>query len=496
MDELSTIGIWSMGGNSPEDDQAVAGKLEYAPEDGISLELYGAFTEKLQNNEYSSSVAKCDVIYGVTTSGDFVTLLDCTAVQFSEPSPGLPTIKYYCAVAFVGSYWLDTKRSEHWTFDNANFSFNYFYDWMQLTSLFEDHEFERNERGEVRLSVTKATIKLPLPLEFSLVDVLFRASNIVHHEKTRQGVLSYSDRSVISLVSEVPKELSDWVSNYIGRLQDFFSLSLGQAVGITELSLRPIETCVQDDPDQRKRFGFGSFLRVYFQPVYYQAISDKSLHPQDKIFLRTDIDDLQSTLNKWFQFQDEPYGSLVCQLLLNTWYRPETFLETKFLNLAQAAEVFHKAYYNKNPLSREEFNRRKAMIAERLRDEPEVLEWYNKTQGTNYQYLLERLLYLYDLSKSTLQKLFPQADTFCKQIRDTRNYYTHYEKANKADAASGVDLYLLNQSILYMLMHLVLMRVGFSDEKISELIEANPTFEHVRTELNRRRQNSQNAAQY
>lgn len=74
----------------------------------------------------------------------------------------------------------------------------------------------------------------------------------------------------------------------------------------------------------------------------------------------------------------------------------------------------------------------------------------------------------------------PQGLTgFVRAVRDTRNYYTHWDPHGESKAATGRDLYRLTLQLQTVLEMVFLVELDFECERILRVLERSRRFERI-----------------
>ena len=74
-------------------------------------------------------------------------------------------------------------------------------------------------------------------------------------------------------------------------------------------------------------------------------------------------------------------------------------------------------------------------------------------------------------SNTILNRIIENKDLFVKQIKWSRNYYTHYSLEDKKRALQGKDLFYLSEKLKIVLVCALLVEVGFSKNEIEMVLE-------------------------
>jgi len=86
--------------------------------------------------------------------------------------------------------------------------------------------------------------------------------------------------------------------------------------------------------------------------------------------------------------------------------------------------------------------------------------------------LHKRLVEILDkYSNEILDVIISDKDEFVKQVKHSRNYYTHYSKDGKKKALKGSELFYLSEKLKLQLVCAFLMEIGFTKEQLSQSLD-------------------------
>lgn len=74
-------------------------------------------------------------------------------------------------------------------------------------------------------------------------------------------------------------------------------------------------------------------------------------------------------------------------------------------------------------------------------------------------------------SNNSLDALIPNKEQFAKEVRDSRNYYTHYPKKLEKRALKGSKLYRTSESLKLLLVCAFLEEIGIEKELLKERLK-------------------------
>jgi hypothetical protein len=177
--------------------------------------------------------------------------------------------------------------------------------------------------------------------------------------------------------------------------------------------------------------------------------------------LRSFSERAHDVLGTWF----DSFGARrhALDLLLSASTVDRQFLETRFLAVAQAAEVYHRAVFPGGVLAQDAHDER---VTATLDSAPqEHVNWLRgRLEHSNEPSLKARLDAL--LKYSGLDDKGLVRRKLSRVAADTRNYHTHYDSRLRSRAAAGTDMYWLTQELRGVLDVCLLRDLGF-DETVS-----------------------------
>lgn len=284
--------------------------------------------------------------------------------------------------------------------------------------------------------------------------------------RARAGELALTHSPDVYLEYDSPLEYGE-IIKHIKYIQDFITLCTDRAVATKEVTFY--------NRDIRVRMPDGSARGQ--QPIEYRAspvtsptFAAKS-RPQYSLDLGYDAVGGVETIATWIRIATE-YAPTVN---LMTSFRSEmkTYVENRFLNLAGAAETFHRL---KNPETTQipaaEWDHLREHILSAVPDGHR--EWVsNKLAYLNDPILVKRLKELAaeakqitgGLSGNNSDKIGRWAGT----IADVRNELTH--RKNKDDAFPGGVLHWLSESV-YQVLRVCLLKECIADDRVFDRLAA------------------------
>jgi hypothetical protein len=201
------------------------------------------------------------------------------------------------------------------------------------------------------------------------------------------------------------------------------------------------------------------------------------------LFTYQDVADrFEPYLNTWFERSE--VLNPVFNLYFATLFNPRMYLDQRFLNLAQAAESYHRRTSDRTILERETFSdlRRElcAVVDAKGYADESAATLKSKFNYINEIPLKERLRELLNSEEPLVRQLIPDPEGFVRLASDTRNYLTHYDDNLKDKAAEGFELYRLTEQLRFLLELLFLREIGFSAAERTSLVGRHQRYAHQR----------------
>lgn len=446
-EKLSIKGIWFVP-STPEN--RLAGELCYDPEAGSKLTLYGSFSDNLITIDDSQKV-----IIGLVEGSRYVTLFDTfqirrESVTFRRDTELSTPICTYCVNFFALDCYVDSWDSL--LVSSVKIHYRNLEEWVGVTGFEFDDLMEDCKKNEVDVKyVYREPISFSLPYEGVLARFLFTLQPFSYEVFPKSVHLEHS--TYLLITSSQPKNLSDF-QEYIYRMQALIIIALYQDtfVDLFEFQLERNEKWSRFYFHQGKRDikPLRDFRRMLFT---FQSVRDRF----DKF------------VSDWFSLCDSLDNIL--PLFIDQFINESRFDANKFLNIAQAAESLHSILYNHLRLPKDEYKKKLNEIVTSVPEEHKDFV-KKKLSQANALILAERLKELVDKCPDEIkQKYFPDEKTFINQIRDSRNYYTHYDRKGKKHILENRDLMLLTERIRLVIVCNILLHLKFLSNDLVKILE-------------------------
>lgn len=463
-------GTWFLPSN---DQLRIAGVLVFDPINGAELELFGSFQEMgtifitpQDNSEF--------IILGLTSNSEQITLYNCFRIHTSgrrmivNQESGIPTIKYFANFILLGNHF---KKEDDLKFNRLNFKLTHLESFVPISGF--KHEPDLIDYNEKKIEIS---YKLPQSIDFDI-------------DENCKGKINFSTCTPTFTIPQIKMEIVQEIEieinskkeisfqnfkAYLSKFQNFLVLALYESTHPTLIEFRSEQLII----DYGHMGKFPKKVDLFYKISNRKLSKQKS--PYEMLFNYPSIRLEFSTLMKnWFKKYEllEP----AFNLLFDQFYNSSRFTVNTFLNLAQSAETFHARLHNHTRIDKDEYLEMKSEIREKV--PTKYHNWLNEQFAFgNHLNLDTRLNELVDkYSNSLIDQIIKDKKVFIKQVKDSRNYYTHYSSDMKKKALEDIELMRLTEKLKMLLVSAFLHEIGLQKDKISELFEnaKYQLFEHL-----------------
>jgi len=185
-----------------------------------------------------------------------------------------------------------------------------------------------------------------------------------------------------------------------------------------------------------------------------------------------------NVLRRWFECHArlEPVLDLYFAILANR----ASSMESRFLFLAQALEVYHarSAQFTATEILAEDHQKRITAVLNTV--PPDYLRWVReKLAYSNQKTLARRLDDILKLHPAEAAKLAAGVHEFAAKVRHTRNYYTHYDEElrRKGKIAEGAELRRVVFALEDLLQICLLKELGIQGPPIERILQRSASSE-------------------
>ena len=383
---------------------------------------------------------RIELLHGYTTVGP-CSLLWVQPVQHA----GLTDFKVDKAVTFlqyrVGLCVLDhlVPSPESEFFEGASFSYSGLAEWIPIVP----------QRSITNEGWTISQVRKRSVFDFCVLPIRTRLQLEIlpmpSHQYTGEYESKHHPRLIVTPAE--PKSIR-WYLELGGRIENLFSLLLGVSIRLESVELIRGEKS-------------GAVLRA-----------DRSKkQPIDRnIWVQCSASQLANSVAQWLS-EPEEFGSLE-GLVYGTIRQSALFVENEFLSLGQALESFHRLTDHTTITDAESFKSilgaiyaaiQSAGSAIRKRLEDSVVHANEPDFRFRIMALLSRI------SEDHRKKLLGDVEEFEKNLRQTRNYFTHVGTKKKKNVLTETsELFLFSQKLHALLRLLILIHIGLPENEVFE----------------------------
>ncbi len=458
MELLTYTGIWWL---PDQDNDTVAGTLTISFEEGFRLELIGRFGQ-IDEAFAINTIKTYPKILGMTKEGQQITLCDCLESRFHLESHGAgifasQQISIRGAI-YIGCHFLEPDDPR---FYKVDVQYSYLQEWADLFKpqvSFTPGKFELTYTYPQKKHVTLSAGSISLVTTFN------------SHQNSSQ--VSLSQTVHIEFEMQDALTLKEWLSRYIGPVQDFLSLATQRPNAIESISAYVAESKVDTTSSTAKE----KPIQIIFPKYFTEKKPGETIHPHNMLFAYGDIEvDFSEIMKKWLAVSDEL--STVCNLFFGVMYNRNLYQENRFLNIAQAAETYHRRRFKKDVQGDEHIRRLAAILASAPEEYRGWLE--KKLMYSHEPTLNQRLNDLIREVDKVIRPLLGKKDSFMRKVVDTRNFLTHFDLSLENKAAKGEALFVLTQTLSLLVQACFLHELGLSDERCIEFFRRSSDYNFV-----------------
>lgn len=439
----------------------VYGILNFDPNDGVDIELYGS----LEGDDFSPEFKDQPIILGLTSDSKQVTLCNSFmtksggATLVSGEESGKPSTKYSVKYLLIGTH---SNTIDDLKFNKISTEVFNLGEWVGISGFSNKREIAKIKNNEVVVEY-----KLPETIEFVIDNktsgkFVFYANSpgLSRYQKS----ISITQRVEFQAISSDNKSIDELLKMTI-TFQNFLTLALYKSTFPLSISL--------SGENHKKEYGDGQIINKSIKLFFSSRnlkVNEKPKFDMEMMFdYRRIKDDFPKIIKNWYSKYEllEPAFDLVFE----QFYNGNKFSVNTFLNLAQAAETFHSRIDNHTKIPRDEYKKMKEEI---LSVAPvEYHSWLNEQFAFGNHLNLHRRLteITTKYSNDILDKILGDKNQFVLDVKNSRNYYTHYSKDGKKKSLEGGKLFYLSERLKVLLVCSFLTESGFDKAKLSIFLD-------------------------
>jgi hypothetical protein len=438
-------GYWWLPGS---EENKLPGTLTYSQEDGATLELVGVF-----DSEKPEPIQQLPIILGVTQQGKPITLYKCIISSWAFPMAGLGGGKYLAHFVFEGVHF---EAEDKIRFNQLCGSYTDLDAWVDIYGFAIEGD-TADSKFVSKIRYEKPTSQFFDVGETFEVGIDFSSSgpsrSIIQTEVTisQRAYLVVKSKNGDIQFDDLFKQL-----NIFAYLLQFAIQRVPYPVSVFGFS--------KENPQE---LGEGKVhypeINIFYTPIE-PIVSQKQKLPQEFLYTFKDLSGDQ--ISTWFTSFDK-YETII-QLYRSLFYSNRLFIDTKFLNIAQSLESLHSLLFDGQYLSHDKFVEQKESVLSVV--PAELAEWVEGAlSNANYKRFRQKIFELLDNKKETTGRFIDDMELFAQRVTNTRNKFVHHNKQKLTFQKEKLPSVIYLLTIIFELYLLEI--IGFSDEKVKELLE-------------------------
>jgi len=444
-ENIESNGLWFLPNS---EDNKIYGKISYSQEQGIILETLGSFAEI----EKIFSDANYPIILGVLQNGNKVTLINNAIASRTVNFPGIPSVKYISLYMLIGQHFHD---KENINFHKISVEYHNLNKWINFSGL------NKTQWSNKELSLHYS---LPSEINFKVNNYVGSLAFSASRNDDNFSIFSLTEKVEFKLVSQNETSIFDIIRDSL-IFQGFLTFATLESSYPNKILLRnnnDFETCNSNKIYQEVKLFYKSKI----------SKSKKQKHSFEFLFTYQDVkNNFQNIIDKWYNYDQEIQP--IIYLFLNSFYNHDTvFSENKFLEIIHALETFHRRTHKNYVISKIEYRKQTKTIIDSIPQE--YRDWLQaKLNFGNEPSLHDRLVELLSEIKefNILHEIISDNCQFIKDVKNSRNYYTHYDESLEKKYLKGSELYYLTMKLRIVLIIHLLISLGFGNEKINQILQ-------------------------
>jgi hypothetical protein len=462
MEEFKYEGFWWL----PKDPSIkISGTLFFDPKTGGRLELIGTFKtiddlKQINKEALSSSVS---IILGLSVEGKTITLYKCFETSFSISFPGITKSAFYVNIIFIGCHF---EKEEEILLDEVSVNYSNLNEWAGISGFKENSEFDQCNR------LRKFSISYEYPSAISSeleIGTIYLSFNFNANAESAYS-FNLGQTTYFRIVPSYPRNLIWYLDDVMKNIRDFVSLAIGRA-SYPNIIISKSKACYSK---LAKGEIVPNDIFIYHSIGPFSEPS-KPVHPHEMLFTLNDISThFENIMNNWIMKAEvlQP----VYDLYFGALYNPSLHLNYQFLSLAQAIESYHRRIFDGKYVSDEAYESQKDAFIGAILPGTEISfkeSLCNKIEYMNEFSLSKRLKYIIAKFFEIISSIVKSPDIFVWDVKNTRDYLTHYDEKIVRKAKKGQDLYWLVQKMRALVEICLLSEIGIEDKTLKILVTRN-----------------------
>lgn len=465
-EDFQVQGFWWL----PGDKEQVSGTLFYKQEK-VELELLGTLGS---SKDIMSDLTNYDVILGRSDKGEEFTLFNAYSAGTSVSFPGYATESYQLDSFLVGGHF---PQKQDIQFSYCSFIPTYLSTWLNR-SVFQQETAYNQENSSIKERKVSYTPLIGFKHYIPSINAYIEEGNSIKFKELLSESVNWTSKSNLSITPDYPESI-DWLKEQILSLKELLILFIGKTVYFESISFFG---------EEEERDGFSEMYRPRYS---YFKVQSKPKFKQD--FKKSDVlvefsqieEKFKTILNSWFEKRTTL--DIVFSLYFNDYYLEKSYVHTSFLNSIQILEIYHRHVYEGKPFDEEDYSKYRSQLIDYATDTFPT-EFAKRIEGMlkhGNEYTLNKRLKqiinnLDQNSKVSLIGNSANRERFIQQLVDTRNYLTHYDKAEKNNLLeTSAERFYAIQRLKAIATLTIAKELGVEESLMLKVLESNSRYQIV-----------------
>ena len=385
------------------------------------------------------------VIHGISSEGDAMTLLDAqqTAFSLNFRSGGIKNKETVISSLLL----IGAKIPADNSFKEMNFRLPGLQAWLCIPVIKESMDNDPSTSNRVLTFRVNPISEQSIRIRSINANVDWFSSWHSSHNPFKS--IDFSVSAWVTFRPDEPQKIA-WYFDQLDKLTTMLSFLAG-----TPMAPDCIET------------PFGeSHKRVYMMATLYDVKYCSFDSPHEFFMPRAAIGiELSHVINRWYEVSTKVYAP--SQLARSVLSSETLWLHVEFLSIMHALEGFHRALYDGNYMTKEEYEAPRKTLGDAIPSSllPDHKAALKSRIKYGYQYSLRKRLdkLANSLPEKIRKKILGKEGDISQSWIDTRNYYTHWDEDDESrkNVLDGQEMYdaLVRMRIFLQVLYLQLMGV-------------------------------------
>jgi hypothetical protein len=426
MQSFNCNGIWWLPANPSK---RVAGSLRFSADKGVDLSLAGAF------GDYPTTLEsrEIDVILGLIwdcSLGKVVTLKGCLLKSSHFGSHTIAREDYSAELLFIG---LHLEKEDDFLFSKISVQFSGLPSWANtLTGL--SHTLVRSDKTRRRELEILWQAPEPLGGRIPGGDLTLDVGAMMSADRRQQSI---KEEVTFAISCDQLASYRDLNARFVYPLENFLTLATDTPNALVEFNVT--------------RHGSHDVVQVLGQRTFNDDEAATDLVPYSMLF---SLDDVQEQavglISKWIEISHRLEN--VCNLYFGVQYKPESFLDTRFMLVCQSLELYQR---KRQPVGMNHRGPSDLVFNEEL---ARLLEEHRVAVGPLFGSEMRRAI---------------------SELTEHRNYVIYRDSMVGLESDYGPKLFWLTQKLMFLMKACLLTELGIPSERQLKFFQNNQMYAHL-----------------